>query len=249
MVTVTASPLASESRWGFDYGQPPETGARRENRKRTIRQHGCGRRGYGTYIASLESAVSTINRRTYDSTEHTLPSTDDDIKSYLSTNYFPSASSSDLDKLLMLYPQDVTQGSPFGTGDLNAITAQFKRMSAIQGDFFFQGPRRFLLDQRSGKQAAWSYLSKKFKAVAPVVGSIHGSDLVGNSTVQIDAMINFVNNLDPNGPTVPQWPQYTTASPSLLTVYDDPTPINITLDNFRADGIALLQQLFFDNPF
>ena len=71
--------------------------------------------------------------------------------------YFPSASSSDLDRVLSLYPQDVTQGSPFGTGDLNAITAQFKRVSAIQGDFFFQGPRRFLLDQRSGKQPTWSY--------------------------------------------------------------------------------------------
>ena len=62
-------------------------------------------------------------------------------------------------------------------------------------------------------------------------------------------MINFVNNLDPNGPTVPHWPQYTTASPSLLTIYDDPTPINITLDDFRTDGIAHLQQLFLDNPF
>ena len=62
-----------------------------------------------------------------------------------------------MDELLRLYPQNVTQGSPFGTGTLNALTPEFKRIAAILGDFVFQAPRRFFLHNASGKQNTWSY--------------------------------------------------------------------------------------------
>ena len=73
------------------------------------------------------------------------------------SNYMPAAASSDIDKLMTLYPQDVSQGSPFGTGGLNALTPQFKRLAALQGDLVFQGPRRFFLQQVSARQPAWSF--------------------------------------------------------------------------------------------
>ena len=79
------------------------------------------------------------------------------LETYISTYYMPSASSSDLNQLLTLYPSDITQGSPFDTGTSNALTPQFKRIAAILGDLVFQAPRRFLLQQRSGKQNSWVF--------------------------------------------------------------------------------------------
>lgn len=56
-----------------------------------------------------------------------------------------------------LYTSDITKGSPFDTGYMNALTPQFKRMAAIQGDLVFQAPRRFFLQHRAGKQPTWSF--------------------------------------------------------------------------------------------
>lgn len=118
--------------------------------------------------------------------------TDADAHSYFSTELLPNAASSDIDKLLRLYPSDITQGAPFDTGVLNAFTPQFKRVAAILGDVAFLGPRRFFLQQRSGKQNTWSFcmfswallytvllqadtyiypVSKRLKTI-PVLGSV-----------------------------------------------------------------------------
>ena len=83
--------------------------------------------------------------------------TEAEVRSYLSSNYITGISSSDLDQLLKLYPADITQGSPFGTGILNAVTPEFKRLTAIQGDLVFQAPRRFFLQNVADKQSAWSF--------------------------------------------------------------------------------------------
>ncbi|KAJ3551121.1 hypothetical protein NM688_g4916 [Phlebia brevispora] len=169
--------------------------------------------------------------------------TDEGVKSYLASYYLPTASDSDLNQLLELYPQNLTEGSPFDTGFLNAITPQYKRLAAIQGDLIFQGPRRLLLQERSGKQNAWSYLSKRMKM--PLVGSAHQSDilLAYDQTDLTDYIVNFVNTLNPNGGSLANWPQYSVSSPQLLTLLDGATPVNITLDSYRADGMSLLQKL------
>ena len=62
-----------------------------------------------------------------------------------------------MDELLTLYPQNVTKGSPYGTGTQNALTPEFKRIASILGDFTFQAPRRFFLQTLSDKQNTWSY--------------------------------------------------------------------------------------------
>ena len=55
-------------------------------------------------------------------------------------------------------------------------------------------------------------------------------------------------NLDPNGPGLLNWPQYTTSSPKLMTFLDGPVPLNITEDTFRVEGMDLLTKLLLANP-
>ena len=62
-----------------------------------------------------------------------------------------------MDKLLTLYPQNVAQGSPYDTGTQNALTPEFKRIASILGDYVFQAPRRFFLNNISEKQNSWSF--------------------------------------------------------------------------------------------
>ena len=62
-----------------------------------------------------------------------------------------------MDELLTLYPQNVTQGSPYDTGTQNAITPQFKRLASFLGDYELQGPRRFFVQNVSDKQNVWSF--------------------------------------------------------------------------------------------
>ena len=80
-----------------------------------------------------------------------------------------------MDRLLELYPDGVSprlscaalpsqirvvdpaQGSPYGTGESNQVTPQWKRLASIQGDLVFQGPRRAFLNNLSPRQDAWLY--------------------------------------------------------------------------------------------
>ena len=63
-----------------------------------------------------------------------------------------------------------------------------------------------------------------------------------------DYLINFVNNLDPNGPELPAWPQYNTVNRPLLTFQDGAVPLAITEDTYRWDGMSLLTDLTLANP-
>ncbi|KAI0056007.1 carotenoid ester lipase precursor [Artomyces pyxidatus] len=177
--------------------------------------------------------------------------TDAEVESYLSEFYIrnlpnPSA----IEKLLKLYPSDPTQGSPFDTGLQDAITPQFKRLAAIQGDIVFQAPRRFFLEQRSHKQPTWSYLYKRGKNNT-VLGAYHGTDIqsVYHGADLGDYFIRFVTTLNPNGKTGIPWPKYTTSSPQLLTLLDGSTPLVITNDTYRAAGFKYLTQLSLEDPF
>ncbi|KAI0088623.1 carotenoid ester lipase precursor [Irpex rosettiformis] len=175
--------------------------------------------------------------------------TDSQVASYLTQNYLPKASASTINQFMQLYPSDITAGSPYSTGILNALTPQFKRLASVQGDLVFQAPRRFLLQQRSDKQPTWSYLSKRFK-IAPILGSFHATDLLNVYTGgdMTDYIINFVNNLDPNGPTVTNWPKYTNANPQLLTFLDGLIPRTITKDNYRVDQMNFVTNLSLQFP-
>ena len=83
--------------------------------------------------------------------------TDDEVASYISETWFPGSSLADLNKTLELYPSDPAAGSPFDTGDTNAFTPEYKRIAAIQGDWFFNGPRRQFLDAFSANRTAYNF--------------------------------------------------------------------------------------------
>ncbi|KAF8264084.1 alpha beta-hydrolase [Lactarius quietus] len=175
--------------------------------------------------------------------------TDAELRAYLTEFFLINVTDAELDTVLTLYPQDPTQGSPFDTGTQNALTPEFKRIAAILGDFTFQAPRRWLLDNVSGKQDTWSYLNKRMKSL-PILGSVHGSDIaiIYGGQDLTDYLIYFATNLNPNGGSYAQWPKYTTSSPQLLTLYDSPVPTNVTLDTYRAEGMQFLTNLSLSHP-
>ncbi|KZP15031.1 alpha/beta-hydrolase [Athelia psychrophila] len=158
--------------------------------------------------------------------------TDTEFNEFVHTALFPNATNAEIDVIAKLYPSDPSQGSPFGTGDSNTLWTQYKRLAAVQSDLW-HGPRRF----RASLQNAWSYLDKRNKTSSPI-GSAHETDLhdmygTGNGTELQDYVINLAYNLNPNGPTVSQWPQYKVTSPELLTLLDGATPSNITEDTLE----------------
>ncbi|CDO72193.1 hypothetical protein BN946_scf184970.g45 [Trametes cinnabarina] len=176
--------------------------------------------------------------------------TEEELRSYVTSNYLPQAENKNVDQLFTLYPADITQGSPFDTGVLNALTPQYKRLAAMQGDLVFQAPRRYFLQHRSDKQSTWSFLSKRLKGL-PDLGSAHATDILNifGGGELADYLINFANNLDPNGNTVPSWPKYSASSPKLLTFTDDVVhPVTLTNDDYRVDAIDYITQLSLQFP-
>jgi acetylcholinesterase len=83
--------------------------------------------------------------------------TDSQLETYIRTFVFPNITDIEYQAIAQAYPSDVTQGSPFDTGHLNALTPQFKRIAAFDGDLIFHAPRRFFLDQLSSRQNAWVF--------------------------------------------------------------------------------------------
>nr|VWO95133.1 Carboxylic ester hydrolase (EC [Ganoderma boninense] len=170
------------------------------------------------------------------------------------SNYIDGATESDVGDLFDTdYPDDPTQGSPFGTGILYAIPPQYKRLAAIQGDLVFQAPRRFFVEQTYDRQPTWSFLSKRAPGL-PRLGAYHGSDLTNNIYApgdMTDYLIHFVNHGDPNGAenNLIDWPQYDTETrPQMTFVDDDDTPLVITNDTYRVNGFNKLTELSFQFP-
>ncbi|KAJ7457149.1 carotenoid ester lipase precursor [Mycena galericulata] len=175
----------------------------------------------------------------------------------------PKGTPAQVSKVLALYPQDPVQGSPFGTGTANQLTPEFKRTAAFETDFRWVAPRRAFLQKASSTQNTWSWLSKRGKST-PYLGAYHTSDMplffppnssALTETVAVDALINFLNTLDPNVSAAPLnlrkqpsifWPKWqepsVNGSSSLLT-FSDPLVVNITADDFRAGPVQYLSDL------
>ena len=92
-------------------------------------------------------------------------------------------------------------------------------------------------------------VSKRFKSL-PILGSTHATDILnvyggGDMT---DYLVNFVNNLDPNGATGISWPQYSLDSRELLTFQDGLIPLTITKADYRVDGVNVISDLALKFP-
>ena len=149
------------------------------------------------------------------------PRTDAQFEEYIHGAYFSNVDSDEFQKVVNEYPsggfwtvlrslrilrctvQDVTQGSPYGTGTLNALTPQFKRIASIQGDLMFQGPRRLLLEQLAGEQNAWSFGTTASYVLIRTTSS-HSSVLVSNTTKTLPDLGSVRDSLHsfpcPSGP-------------------------------------------------
>ncbi|KAI8974600.1 carotenoid ester lipase precursor [Trametes punicea] len=176
--------------------------------------------------------------------------TDDEFVEYVRQTYFPQAPASTFARLQELYPADPTAGSPFGTGDAFAFTRQYKRLAAVQGDFFFESMRRFLLKQRSGKSPVWSFMSERNQVKG--MGATHSTELanVFGGGDMTDFLIRFVHTLDPNGRPGSEihWPAYTPESPRLLAFVEGEEALEVIPDTFREEAMDFLVSLALDQP-
>ncbi|KAK1541218.1 carotenoid ester lipase [Colletotrichum paranaense] len=159
---------------------------------------------------------------------------DEDFADYFQTIWWPKASDADIAGLMKLYPTDITKGSPFGTGILNAVTPKFKRLAAVVGDFSFQAQRRNLLAHCNvSEQTVWNYVTDVSIPSAgllpdfgvlthlPVLGSFHAFDvrfymfaglpyaLSKNTQAYQVTAISFIRTLNPNnhGLDFAEWPR------------------------------------------
>lgn len=82
---------------------------------------------------------------------------DDEFREFLKYTYLSDVPDQNVSDVMTLYPSDRSAGSPFNTSIFNAITSQYKRSAAFQGDVSFQAPRRYFVQQRSGYQPVWVY--------------------------------------------------------------------------------------------
>ncbi|TDL16440.1 sterol esterase [Rickenella mellea] len=184
--------------------------------------------------------------------------TNQEFLDFIAASFLPNITNADLAAIAQAYPDDITQGSPFDTGTANALTPEYKRLAAFQGDMFFSGPRRFFLRLAAKRQNAWGFLYKRGKIANGPLGAYHGSDVpefdgtITTDFIGTDALINFVNHLDPNAPKQIKrnislleninWPQWitSTTSPPLFTFLDPAPSVAITPDTFREGPINLL---------
>ncbi|GAA5937079.1 uncharacterized protein JCM15063_000150 [Sporobolomyces koalae] len=141
--------------------------------------------------------------------------TTDALDNWLATTFSPNSTAEERSKLLELYPEDVTQGSPYDTGDLYALAPQSKRIASLLGDEVFQAPRRAFLNQTKETQPTWSYASRAFNNT-PLLGSFHSSDVLSLYGARAGApgpemrqrWIQFAYSLNPNVEGYIDWPEY-----------------------------------------
>jgi acetylcholinesterase len=174
------------------------------------------------------------------------------FKDYYNTVWWPKASSTQIDQLATLYPQNPAAGSPYNTGLLNAITPQYKRISSLSGDYSFESQRRQLLQRAPGKK--WTYLTDNSATSlgvlnVPILGSFHASDAtfydygalpVPNSKNIMDTVISFVATLDPNnhGTGIPEWPEWTPTGKEMYHFVESGP--KVIRDDYREAGMAYI---------
>jgi triacylglycerol lipase len=183
----------------------------------------------GTLFALFQSNISTTA----------------EIVTYLSTYLFHDATTAQIEALVATYPNDIWDGSPFGTFLLNEWYPQFKRLAAILGDLTFTLTRRAFLNLATAVNPtvpSWSYLAS-YDYGTPILGTFHGSDLLqvfygildNYASQSIHSYyFSFVYNLDPNtGSPYMDWPQWST-NQELMQFYA--TYGTLLADDFRSDS-------------
>ncbi|KIJ47403.1 hypothetical protein M422DRAFT_164078 [Sphaerobolus stellatus SS14] len=175
--------------------------------------------------------------------------TEAQLHKYMKDIYVPSGTDAEIDTFIAAYPADITQGSPFNTGILNAVTPQFKRLAAMQGDLVFQAPRRYFINQIAGKQNIWVYLHKRLK-LTPVLGAFHSSDIltIYSASDMTAYLLRFVNTFNPNGVGAFNWPNWDPSGRNSLTFQDGLIPLALGTDTYRDSAINVMINVTLAHP-
>lgn len=175
--------------------------------------------------------------------------TTQDVTTYINNIFFPFAERTTIQGLVDTYQTTIEDGSPFRTLLANNWYPQFKRISAMIGDFTFTLTRRLFLEDTNAvfpDVPSWSYLSV-YNYGFPILGTFHGSDLLqvfygilpNNAAKSIRAYyLSFVYNLDPNvGSGQDNWPQWKTSKQLKQFGANSNT---LLTDDFRSDSAQYL---------
>ncbi|KAF8074648.1 Alpha/Beta hydrolase protein [Lyophyllum atratum] len=187
--------------------------------------------------------------------------TDDELLTFLEKDYLNRNASffqnvTSIAALEVLYPDDPSLGSPFGTGNATYFGSQFKRAAAIYGDIHFQWARRnFLNISVLNGVPSWSYV---FDQVTPTSadwqGVLHTGEipyvfmkftpadgqLYTLSKQMLAYWVSFAYNRDPSYKSNPAWDKYNRGYQNNVF-----TAANTTMqpDNFRAAGIRSVRAM------
>ncbi|ORY88278.1 alpha/beta-hydrolase [Leucosporidium creatinivorum] len=181
------------------------------------------------------------------------------------TGRYPNLSNSSIDKILQLYPDDPSVGSPYNTGDGYLSTGlQDKVSCSIFGDISMVAPRRLLAERASSQNPVFSYRFNQvtqnmsmetgvthFQEVAYVFSNpLPTQNPLGNRPTDLSLAklmtsywISFIHDLDPNGneyPDAPNWPDYASSASNLVF---ERQASYLEKDDWRAEGMAFINQL------
>lgn len=179
-----------------------------------------------------------------------------DLVKYLSTLYFQGATQEQLKELVDTYSTSLKAGSPFGTGILNEIYPQYKRIAAILGDLVFSLSRRLFLevaDTVNPSVPSWSYMATYYEDF-PILGTFHISDILEvffglRNNYACNSIrtyyYNFLYNLDPNNGTglnpYPAWPQWKDTGSGHVLMEHKADTYQYTADTFRSTSYEVIK--------
>ncbi|RDB17139.1 Lipase 2 [Hypsizygus marmoreus] len=164
-----------------------------------------------------------------------------------------------VDRLFQLYPDVPALGSPFNTGNETfGLSSVYKQAAAIQGDLFFEAPRRLWIQIASAagiKCFGYLFTEPDPANAGTGLGVAHASDvplLYGNqadptpssnrlSKIMIDYWISFATSLNPNdnrGIERPQWPQYTPSNQVVMQL--NGANLTVIPDDYRSEQINFI---------
>lgn len=162
-------------------------------------------------------------------------------------NHVLNATAAQKSQIARYYPNNPSQGCPYGTGFFNNVTPQYKRFSSVLNDVIYTVGKRKLLSATPNVNR-WSLFNAALHNVVPVLGTFHANDIiwqwfldVGPYKVYQDYFIAFANHFDPNvGVSLRNWPKYSTSSKDLLRVGFN--SLGTMKDNYREQEVSYIIQ-------
>lgn len=184
----------------------------------------------------------------------------EDFSPRLIATFTPSPLGSDvlkagIDKMVSLYPNDPSAGSPFGTGNQTfGASPGFKRAAAIFGDLHMEAQRRFWSQTTAAPSFAYIFTDPQ-PSVDPALGVFHAAEIpylfknltAGGppkiarlSRAMLDYWISFAVSLTPNdgkGTRRPHWGMYKETE-GLLELNSN--GVKVIPDEYRAAAIETI---------